>query len=156
MREGDVGRTCSASSSRRASSSAAPSQKALGRIGALYGLEQTLREHSPDTRTAMRQHKSQPLLDALHAWLVRQHPFRPKADATARAIDDTLGRSRALCVLPAMSACQSNNPVGNAIRPLALGRKNWLLGSPRACSRAAVLMTLIESAKLRNADPWPI
>ena len=65
--------------------------------------------------------------------------------------------ARGPCVcLPAMSACQSNNPVGNAIRPLALGRKNWLLGSPRACSRAAVLMTLIESAKLRNADPWPI
>ena len=48
-----------------------------------------------------------------------------------------------------------NNAVENAIRPLALGRKNWLfVGSPQAGRRAAVLMTLIESAKLCEVDPW--
>ena len=48
-----------------------------------------------------------------------------------------------------------NNPAENAIRPLAVGRKNWLfIGSQQAGERAAVIMTLIESAKLNGHDPW--
>ena len=48
-----------------------------------------------------------------------------------------------------------NNAAENAIRPLALGRKNWLfVGSQLAGERAAVLMSLIESAKLNGHDPW--
>jgi hypothetical protein len=48
-----------------------------------------------------------------------------------------------------------NNPTENAIRPLAVGRKNWLfVGSRLAGERAAVLMSLIESAKLNGHDPW--
>ena len=48
-----------------------------------------------------------------------------------------------------------NNPAENAIRPLALGRKNWLfVGSEQAGERAAVLMSLIESAKLNGHDAW--
>ena len=48
-----------------------------------------------------------------------------------------------------------NNPAENAIRPLALGRKNWLfVGSQQAGERAAVLMSLIESAKLNGHDAW--
>ena len=48
-----------------------------------------------------------------------------------------------------------NNPAENAIRPLVVGRKNWLfIGSQQAGERAAVIMTLIESAKLNGHDPW--
>lgn len=131
-------------------------QEALARIGALYAIEQTLREHPPDVRTAMRQERSQPLLDALHAWLIGQRQLLAKADATARAIDYALGRWRALCVFASDGRVPiDNNAVENAIRPLALGRRNWLfVGSPQAGSRAAVLMTLIESAKLCEVDPW--
>ena len=131
-------------------------QQALARIGALYAIEQTLREHPPDGRAALRQQRSLPLLDALHAWLVEQRQLLAKADATARAIDYALGRWRALCVFATDGRVPiDNNAVENAIRPLALGRKNWLfVGSPQAGSRAAVLMTLIESAKLCEVDPW--
>ena len=131
-------------------------QEALERIKALYAIEQTLREHPPDGRTALRQRQSQPLLEALHAWLIEQRPLLAKADATARAIDYTLGRWRALCVFATDGRVPiDNNAVENAIRPLALGRKNWLfVGSPQAGRRAAVLMTLIESAKLCEVDPW--
>ena len=131
-------------------------QEALARIGALYAIEQTLREHPPDGRAALRQQRSLPLLDALHAWLVEQRQLLAKADATARAIDYALGRWRALCVFATDGRVPiDNNAVENAIRPLALGRKNWLfVGSPQAGSRAAVLMTLIESAKLCEVDPW--
>ena len=48
-----------------------------------------------------------------------------------------------------------NNAAENAIRPLAVGRKNWLfVGSQLAGERAAVLMSLIETAKLNGHDPW--
>ena len=91
----------------------------------------------------------------MHAWLRDQRQFLARADATARAIDYTLGRWRALCVFASDGRVPiDHNAVENAIRPLALGRKNWLfVGSPQAGSRAAVLMTLIESAKLCDVDP---
>lgn len=48
-----------------------------------------------------------------------------------------------------------NNAVENSIRPLALGRRNWLfVGSQGAGERAANIMSLIESAKLNGHDPW--
>ena len=48
-----------------------------------------------------------------------------------------------------------NNAAEHAVRPIALGRKNWLfVGSRQAGERAAALMTLIESAKLCGHDPW--
>ena len=48
-----------------------------------------------------------------------------------------------------------NNAAENAIRPLAVGRKNWLfVGSQQAGERAAVMLSLIESAKLNGHDPW--
>jgi hypothetical protein len=48
-----------------------------------------------------------------------------------------------------------NNAAENAIRPLAIGRKNWLfVGSQQAGERAAVMLSLIESAKLNGHDPW--
>ena len=98
-------------------------QEALARIGALYGIEQALREHPPDVRTALRQERSLPILDALHPWLIGQRQFLAKADATARAIDYALGRWRALCVFATDGRVPiDNNPVENAIRPLALGR----------------------------------
>ena len=48
-----------------------------------------------------------------------------------------------------------NNAAENAVRPLVVGRKNWLfVGSQQAGERAAVVLSLIESAKLNGHDPW--
>ena len=48
-----------------------------------------------------------------------------------------------------------NDAAENAVRPLAIGRKNWLfVGSQQAGERAAVVLSLIESAKLNGHDPW--
>ena len=78
------------------------------------------------------------------------------ADVTAKAMDYTLRRWAALTIhLSDARIPVDNNAVENAIRPLALGRKNWLfVGSQQAGERAAVLMTLIESAKLNGIDAW--
>ena len=104
----------------------------------------------------MRQQRSKPVADALHAWLTTQRQLLAKADATAKAIDYSLSN------WPALTTCLDdgavpidNNAAENAIRPLAIGRKNWLfVGSQLAGERAAVLMSLIESAKLCGHDPW--
>ena len=75
---------------------------------------------------------------------------------TAKAIDYTARRWAALTVhLHNANVPIDNNAVENAMRPIALGRKNWLfVGSKTAGERAACLMSLIESAKLNGHDAW--
>ncbi len=77
-------------------------------------------------------------------------------DVTAKAMDYTPKRWTVLTIhLSDARIPTDNNAVENAIRPLALGRKNWLfVGNQQAGERAAVLMTLIESAKLSGHEAW--
>jgi transposase len=100
--------------------------------------------------------QSKPVAQALQTWLTQQRPLLVKADATAKAIDYTLGNWTALTQFLNDGAVPiDNNAAENAIRPLAVGRKNGLFaGSQLAGERAAVLMSLIESAKLSGHDPW--
>ena len=94
------------------------------------------------------------LADALQQWLAGQRRQVPDGSATARAIDYSLKRWQALTRyiddgdLPA-----DNNWVENQIRPIAIGRSNWLFaGSLRAGQRAAAVMSLIQSAKLNGHE----
>ena len=95
-------------------------------------------------------------MNALQAWLTTQRQLRVNADATAKAIDCALMNWTALTRFLNDGAVPiDNNAAGNPIRPLAAGRKNWLFaGSQWAGECAAVLMSLIESAKLNGHDPW--
>ena len=79
----------------------------------------------------------------------------PHGSATRKAIDYSLGRWVALiCYLEDGELPIDNNHVENRIRPVALGRSNWLFaGSLRAGQRAAAVMSLIQSAKLNGHDP---
>jgi transposase len=93
--------------------------------------------------------------DALQQWLSGQRQKVPDGSATAKAIDYSLKRWQALTRyiddgdLPA-----DNNWVENQIRPIAIGRSNWLFaGSLRAGQRAAAIMSLIQSAKLNGHEP---
>ena len=95
------------------------------------------------------------LADALQQWLAGQRRQVPDGSATARAIDYSLKRWQALTRyiddgdLPA-----DNNWVEKQIRPIAIGRSNWLFaGSLRAGQRAAAVMSLIQSAKLNGHEP---
>ena len=131
-------------------------QQALQTIAQLYAIEAEVKDRPEDERLRIRQEKSRPLLDEFKAWLQATRQTLFNADVTAKAIDYTLNRWAALCVhLSHAGIGVDNNPAENAIRPLALGRKNWLfVGSQQAGERAAVLMSLIESAKLNNHDAW--
>ena len=131
-------------------------KEAVARIAQLYAIEQEVQTLSAMQRLQIRQERSAPLLAAFKVWLLEQRVLLARADVTAKAIDYTLRRWQALTVhLQDARIPVDNNAVENAIRPLALGRKNWLfVGSQQAGERAAVLMSLIESAKLNGHDAW--
>jgi transposase len=129
---------------------------AVALIAKLYEIERGIKGLKPEDRHQARQEYAKPIADELHRWLVSQRQRLAKADITAKAIDYSLGRWRALTrYLDDGEVPIDNNAVENAIRPLALGRKNWLfVGSQGAGERAANLMSLIETAKLNGHDPW--
>ena len=130
--------------------------QALTLIAKLYEIEREARELDPQERVLLRQQRARPLADALHSWLTTQRHKLARADVTAKAIDYALSNWRALTrYLDDGHVPIDNNAAENAIRPLCIGRKNWLfVGSQQAGERAAVVMSLIESAKLNGHDPW--
>ena len=129
---------------------------AVALIARLYEVEREARELQPEARQRLRQQRARPVADALHAWLGEQRQKLAKADATAKAIDYALSNWTALTrYLDDGNVPIDNNAAENAVRPLCVGRKNWLfVGSQQAGERAAAIMSLIESAKLNGHDPW--
>lgn len=130
-------------------------EHALGLFGKLYEVEREVADLDADDRLRIRQAKARPAADALRAWLTAQRQKVPPGSATTKAIDYSLGRWPALVRyiddgdLPA-----DNNWVENQIRPIALGRNNWLFaGSLRSGKRAAAIMSLIHSARLNGHEP---
>src|SRR5208282_6947337 len=109
-----------------------------------------------DGRRLLRQQRAKPIAEALRQWLVRQRGQVPDGSATAKAIEYSLGRWAALIrYLEDGDLPIDNNHIENRIRPVALGRSNWLFcGSLRAGQRAAAIMSLIQSAKLNGHDPY--
>ena len=130
--------------------------QAVTLIAKLYEIEREARDLEPEVRRLLRQQRARPVADALHAWLLAQRRTLANADVTAKAIDYALSNWRALTrYLDDGNVPIDNNAAENAIRPLVVGRKNWLfVGSQQAGERAAVVMSLIESAKLNGHDPW--
>lgn len=124
--------------------------EALALFQRLYLVEKNLKEIAAEERTAHRRKHAGPVLDELHAWLLGRLSALP-GSATGKAIDYTLDNWRELTVyLEDARIPIDNNAVERDIRPIALGRKNWLFaGSPRGGRAAAIFMTLIASA-LRN------
>ena len=128
---------------------------ALGYLGQLYQIEREAAGLPPEERQHLRQTRAKPIADQLHAWLMQQRQKVPNGSASAKAIDYSLKRWAALTrYLSDGQIPIDNNWIENQIRPIALGRKNWLFaGSKRAGQRAAAIMSLIQSAKLNGHDP---
>lgn len=106
-------------------------------------------------RQYLRTEKSLPLLASLHDWLQQTRLRTAPNSTTTKAIDYSLKRWPALARYAETGDLPiDNNPVENSIRPIALGKKNWLFaGSERAGQRAAVIQTLLGTAKLNGLDP---
>ena len=130
-------------------------EEALNRIGELYGIEETIRGHSADTRRQARQARAGPRLEELHRWLHATLQKTAKKSELAGAIRYALSRWRALTRYRDDGRLEiDNNAAERALRAVALGRKNYLFaGSDAGGERAAALYSLLGTAKLNDLDP---
>ena len=130
--------------------------QAIGRIALLYKIEAHARALDSQARLHLRQEQSKPLWDQLHLWLQLERGRVPDGSAIAKAINYSLKHWGGLGrFLLDGDVPLDNNWVENQIRPWALGRRNWLfIGSELAGKRAAVVMSLLQSAKMHGHDPW--
>ena len=130
-------------------------QEALVRIAALYAIESQGKNMTIAERGELRRREAVPLLNSLHDWLLATRITVANGGGTARAIDYSLKRWAALSRYASDGALPiDNNPVENAIRPICLGKKNWLFtGSERAGQRAAAIQSLLATAALNGLDP---
>jgi transposase len=129
--------------------------EAVKRIDALFDIERGINGQSAEQRLRVRQEQSAPLVAALEAWLREQRSRLSSASSVAAPIDYMLRRwDRFTRFLDDGRICLTNNAAERALRGFALGRKSWLFaGSERGADRAAVMATLIMTAKLNDIDP---
>jgi len=160
-REGCIEAGCLAHARRKfdelARANASPvAAQAIVRIARLYKLESQAREMKTEKRLAHRQQYARPLWDELHAWMKQECARVPDGGGIAAALDYSLKRWQALGhFLQDGAVSIDNNHIENLVRPWAMGRKAWLFaGSELAGQRAAMVMSLVQSAKLHGHDPW--
>lgn len=160
-REGCIEAGCLAHARRKfdelAKANASPvAALAIQRIARIYKVESHAREMADPDRLAHRQQYAQPLWDELHAWMKLERSRVPDGGGIAAALDYSLKRWKALGrFLRDGAVSVDNNHIENLMRPWALGRKSWLFaGSELAGQRAAMVMSLVQSARLHGHDPW--
>lgn len=130
-------------------------EKALGLVRDLFAIEADIRGRSPHERVAVRQRRSAPLLADLRTFLDAMLARISGKSEFAKAIRYATSRWAALTRFLDDGRLEiSNNAAERAIRPLTLGRKNYLFaGSDAGGRRAAILYTLIETARFNGIDP---
>jgi transposase len=129
--------------------------EAVRRIDAIFAQEREINGRSIEARLAWRQEHVAPLVRALEAWMRAERPKLSRHAEVAKAMDYMLKRWPAFArFLADGRICLSNNAAERALRGIALGRKAWLFcGSDRGGVRAAIMYTLIATAKLNDVDP---
>jgi transposase len=130
--------------------------EAIKRIRALYMIEREIRGQSPQDRRVVRQHLAGPLLDDLHAWLTHTLHTVSMKSALAEAIQYSLSRWEALTRYREDGRIEiDNNTAERSIRPVVLGRKNYLFaGSDAGGERAANIYSLIGTCLLNGIEPY--
>jgi len=110
---------------------------------------------APEGRAAIRQAKAKPIFDDLEAWLHAQLPKISGKSPLAKAIRYALGRMpKARPYLSNGHLELDNNTAERAVKPVAIGRKNWMFSGSEGGGKAmAIAFTLIETAKLNKVDP---
>jgi transposase len=130
----------------------------LAYIRLLYDVEREARDRKcvGEARRALRQKKSKPILEDIHAYLVREQPHVLPKSPEGEAIAYTLSNWKALTRYCDDGDLEiDNNGAERSLRGVAVGRKNWMfLGSDNGGRTAAVLTSLIASAKRLTLDPF--
>jgi transposase len=131
---------------------------ALQQIQLLYETERTARNnnHTHAQRLELRERESVPILESIKQWLAENVTLVLPQSAIGKAITYSLARWDKLCVYASDGKLEiDNNWVENNIRPIALGRKNYLFaGSHDAAQRAAIIYSLLITCKLKNVNPF--
>jgi transposase len=129
---------------------------ALSKIRKLYLIEDRIKDLEPEQKKVQRQALSCPVLDDLKGWLEKNSRRVPKDSLTWIAINYTLNQWGLL-----IGYCEdgrlniSNALAENAIRPFAIGRRNWLFSdTPRGARASATCYSLIETAKANGLEPY--
>jgi len=130
-------------------------REALDRIGALYDIEREISGLAADQRRAVRQARSKPKVQAFRDWAEAQLSRVSGKSDLAKAFRYALRRWPSFTLfLDDGRVAMDNNPAERAIKPVVIGRKNWLFaGADAGGETLADAMTIIESAKLSGLDP---
>src|SRR6185295_3904490 len=129
--------------------------EAVKKIDAIFAAEREINGLSCERRLAFRREHIAPLVTAFEDWMRAERVKLSRHAEVAKAMDYMLKRWAAFTrFLDEGRICLSNNAAERALRGIALGRKAWLFaGSERGGERAAIIYTLIQTAKLNNVDP---
>jgi transposase len=129
--------------------------EAVKKIDAIFDIERTINGAPADIRLAARREHVAPLVEDLHGWMSKQRASVSAKSDIGKALNYMLKRWDAFArFLEDGRICLTNNAAERALRGIALGRKAWLFaGSDRGGERAAMMNTLIYSAKLNDIDP---
>jgi hypothetical protein len=129
--------------------------EAVRRIDELFEIERTINGQNAEKRRAVRQNLSAPLVANLETWMREQRAKLSRGNDVAKAMDYILKRWHAFTrFLDDGRVCLSNNAAERGVRGIALGRKSWLFcGSDRGGERAAVMYSLIVTARMNDIDP---
>ena len=129
--------------------------EAVKRIDALFAIERDINGLSAAERLAVRQEKSNPLLNDMEGWLRAERHGLSRSSPVAGPIDYILSRWTDFArYADDGRICMTNNAAERALRGVACGRKSWLFaGSDRGADRAAIMLTLIMTARLNDVDP---
>lgn len=137
------------------SQGSAIAEEAIKRIAELYGIEKESRGRPPDERARIRQRRSKPVFDDLETWLHAQLTRISAKSPLGGAIRYALTRMKKLRPWLDHGVLElDNHTAERSMRPIALGRKNYLfMGSEGGGKAAAIAYTLVETAKLNGVNP---
>ncbi|WP_376100540.1 IS66 family transposase [Roseomonas sp. CCTCC AB2023176] len=129
--------------------------EAVRRIDRVFDAEREITGKKTSERLAHREAVVTPIVADLHAWMEEARAKMSRHNDLAKALDYALKRWVAFTrFLDDGRICLTNNAAERALRGIALGRRSWLFaGSPRGGERAAMIYTLLVTAKLNDVDP---
>jgi transposase len=130
-------------------------REALDRIGALYDIERDVAGQPADVRLAARRKHSKAKVEGFRVWAEAQLLRIPGKSDLAKAFRYGLSRWPSFCLfLEDGRVAMDNNAAERALRPIGIGRKNWLFaGADTGAETLARAMTIIETAKMNGIDP---
>ena len=136
----------------------AVAEYALEQIGLLYNIECRAKEHqlAPEQIFELRQTEALPVLESLGKWMKETYLKVLPKSAIGKALGYSIARWPELMLYATDGKLNiDNNPVENSIRPVAIGRKNYLFaGSHEAARRSAMLYSLMGTCKLHGINPF--